>query len=84
MQTYQAGDEIDINGTVITLGRRKGTTGIRWTWIASDLDVTGTAYYSTPEDAIDNARRALGAERCTCGSVAEMNFGTQPVCGNCA
>jgi hypothetical protein len=84
MQTYQAGDEIDINGTTIILGRRKGNTGIRWNWVAPDLDVAGMTYRTTPEDAIEDARRTLAAPRCRCGAVAEMNFATEPVCANCA
>ncbi len=80
---YQAGDEIDINGTVIILGKRKGNTGVRWTWIAPALDVTGMAYYTTPEAAIEDASRKLAAERCACGAVAEMTGSTRRVCANC-
>lgn len=82
--SYQAGDEIDINGTVIVLGRRKGNTGIRWTWHAPELDTAGVVYHTTPESAVDHARRTLGADRCACGAVAEMTTSTRRTCAACA
>ena len=80
---YQPGDEIDINGTAIVLSRRKGNTGIRWTWYAPELDTAGMAYHTTPEAAVDHARRTLAAERCACGAVAEMNGSTRRTCAAC-
>lgn len=79
---YQAGDEIDIDGTVIILTNRKGNNGIRWTWLAPDLDVTGMRYRPTPEDAIADAREKL-ATRCPCGAVAEMTSSTGRTCVPC-
>jgi hypothetical protein len=81
-RTYQAGDEIDINGTTIVLCRRKGNTGIRWSWMAPALDSGSEAYQTTPEAAIENARQAL-ATRCACGAVATMTAATVRTCGNC-
>jgi hypothetical protein len=83
--THQAGDEIDLGGGIeIILASRKGNNGIRWTWYAPDLDVTGMAYKATPEQAIEDARRKLAPNsRCQCGAVAEMNASTGPACTNC-
>lgn len=80
--THQAGDEIDINGTTIILGTRRGRTGIRWNWYAPETDEAGVIYHPTPEAAIDEAHRSL-AKRCACGAVAEMVSSTRPVCANC-
>lgn len=80
--SYQAGDEIDINGTTIVICRRKGNTGIRWTWYAPEIDTTGVAYHTTPEAAVDDARRAL-VDRCACGAVAEMTASTGRACAAC-
>lgn len=79
---HQAGDEIDINGIAIILGRRKGNTGIRWNWYAPELDTAGVVYHATPEAAIDEARRSLG-DRCACGAVAEMTGSTRRTCATC-
>lgn len=81
---YQAGDEIDINGTTIILSRRKGNSGIRWTWYAPELDTAGVVYHTTPEAAVDHAHRTLGAPRCACGAVAEMTTSTRRTCADCA
>jgi len=80
--THKAGDEIDLNGTLIILGSRKGNTGIRWTWYAPETDEAGVIYHPTPEAAILEATRSLG-KRCACGAVAEMVSSTRPVCANC-
>lgn len=83
--TYQAGDEIDIDGVTIALGRRKGSTGIRWTWFVPGDDIAGAQYLPTPEEAIEDARRKLAPEnRCACGAPAEMTLSTRRVCTNCA
>lgn len=80
--TYQAGDEIYIDGTVIILCRRKGSAGIRWSWMAPALDSGSEAYQTTPEAAIENARQNLGA-RCACGQLATMTAATVRTCINC-
>lgn len=81
--TYQAGDEIDINGITIIISRRKGSAGIRWNWYAPEIDTAGEVYHTTPEAAVDHARRTLGAERCACGAVATMTASTRRTCTNC-
>jgi hypothetical protein len=81
-RTHQAGDEIDLDGTLIILGSRKSKTGIRWTWMAPALDTVGEACHATPEAAIDHARRALGT-RCACGAVATMTAATVRTCADC-
>ncbi|GAA0719599.1 hypothetical protein Drose_05905 [Dactylosporangium roseum] len=80
--TYQPGAEIDIDGTAIILCRRKGSTGIRWTWLNPETNQMGEAYQATPEAAIDHARRALG-NLCGCGNVATMTASTRRTCVDC-
>jgi hypothetical protein len=84
--TYQAGDEIDINGTTIILASQKSFSGkgIRWTWDAPDLGASGVAYKRTAEEAITDARNKLApTSRCRCGAAAEMTASTGPACANC-
>lgn len=83
MTTYQAGDEIDINSTPIVLSRRKGSTGIRWTWYAPTLNTLGEVYHTTPEAAVDHARHTLGADRCACGAITTMTASTRKTCVDC-
>jgi len=66
-KTYQAGDEIDINGTTVTLAARKGRNGIRWTWVIRTIDLGGESYLATPEEAIADAARTLNAPECRHG-----------------
>jgi hypothetical protein len=80
--TYQPGDEIDINGTTITLCRRKGSTGVRWTWMIPAIDVTGEAYQTSPEAAIEHARKTFD-DLCACGDPATMTASTRRTCANC-
>lgn len=81
--TYQAGDEFDVNGTTVTLCRRKGNTGVRWNWFAHAIDLGGESYYPTPEQAIEAAHRMLQGERCSCGEPATMNASTGKTCVSC-
>lgn len=67
--SYQAGDQVDIGGAVITLCRRKGSTGIRWTWMFPATDLMGQTYQPTPEAAIADARRAMNTPECTHGEI---------------
>lgn len=80
---YRAGDELDIDGTLIILGSRRGNTGIRWSWYAPAIEADGEAYYPTPEEAVADARRSLGSERCSCGAVATMHSSTRRTCAAC-
>lgn len=65
--TYQGGDQIDIGGATITLCRRKGSTGIRWTWAIEATDEGGTAYRATPQEAIADAIKTMNAPACRHG-----------------
>lgn len=65
--TYQAGDQIDIGDATITLGCRKGNTGIRWTWIVPSTDLSGEAYWPTPEAAIADAHKTMNTPECRHG-----------------
>lgn len=78
-RAYQPGDEVDIDGTTVTLSRRHGRTGVRWSWWAPELDVAGEAYWPTPAEAIAHARRAL-ASRCWCGQLATVTGSTRRTC----
>lgn len=81
--TYQAGDEVDIDGTVIVLGSRRGNWGIRWTWIISGIEVGGTSYKDSPEAAIADARAKITGPRCACGEPIEMTASTRKTCAYC-
>lgn len=65
--TYQAGDEIIIGNATITLCARKGSNGIRWTWLDRDADIMGESYKATPELAIAHATKTLSAPACRHG-----------------
>lgn len=64
---YQGGDQIDIGGATITLCRRKGNTGVRWTWAVPSTDLMGETYQTSPEAAIADARRAMNSPECVHG-----------------
>lgn len=83
--TYTGGEEIDINGTTIVLiaRRRFSRPGIGWSWCTQDRGIFGESTRATAEDAIDHARRVLGAPRCGCGAPATMNASTGKTCINC-
>lgn len=66
-RALQPGDTVDIGGTPVTLGARRSVTGIRWTWDAPGVGVTGDATYVTARDAITAAARKLGAPACRHG-----------------
>jgi hypothetical protein len=72
MTSYQAGDELQINDTTITLVHRSGfsSASTRWNWMidggALGTEV-GEIWYPTAEEAIDNAQRTLGAPQCRHG-----------------
>lgn len=68
MTTYQGGDRINIGGgEVITLCRRKGNTGIRWTWAIPATDAAGQTHQPTPEAAIADAIKVLNTPPCRHG-----------------
>lgn len=67
MATYQAGDEVQIGDTTITLAARKGRNGVRWSWVIPHIDEGGDTYRATSEDAIADAARTLGAPTCRHG-----------------
>jgi hypothetical protein len=65
--SHQGGDQIDIGGATITLCRRKGSTGIRWTWAIPSTDLMGEIYHATPEAAIAHARKTMNSPECAHG-----------------
>lgn len=65
--TYEAGSEVQIGDVTITLGSRKGSHGIRWSWRDRAADIGSDGYYDTPELAIENATRTLNAPTCRHG-----------------
>lgn len=66
--TYQAGDQVDIGAaSPITLCRRKGSHGVRWSWMVPATDLMGQTYLPTPEAAIADAIRAMNAPECRHG-----------------
>lgn len=78
-QQYQPGDKVEVGDDTIILARRKGSAGVRWSWILTHSEEGGTAYYPTPQEAIESARRSLG-DLCWCGKPAEVNTGTRRTC----
>lgn len=70
--TYQAGDEILIGDATITLTNRKGSAGIRWTWVDRMADMMGEGYKATPELAIADAAATLAAPVCRHGWPTNM------------
>lgn len=65
---YQAGDQIDIGAAApITLCRRKGSNGVRWTWAIPSTDEMGQTYLTTPEAAIADAIKTMNAPECRHG-----------------
>lgn len=66
-KSYQAGDEVLVGDTTITLCSRKASHGIRWTWLDRTADLFGEGYKSTPELAIADAAQTLGAPSCRHG-----------------
>lgn len=81
--TYQAGDEIDIDGVTIVLGSRRGSYGVRWCWVIPGIDVGSAGYKATAEDAIADARAKIAGPRCGCGEPVEMTASTRKTCGRC-
>ena len=66
-ENYQSGDEVDIDGTVITLGARRGNNGVRWTWVDRSTEQTAGLYLATAGEAVTHARKTLGRPACRHG-----------------
>lgn len=64
---YSAGDEVKVGDTTITLTSRKGSKGIRWSWVIRWIDEGGEGYQATPEEAIANAVKTLNSPPCSHG-----------------
>jgi len=63
----QGGEQIDIDGVAVTLCRRKGSTGVRWSWAIQSTDEMGQTYQATPEAAIADACKAMNSPECRHG-----------------
>ncbi len=73
--SIKPGDTIDIDGTAVTIGARRSLTGLRWVWAAPELDILGTASYTTAQEAVAAATLTLAAGTCRHGQ-----YGWCPSC----
>ncbi len=61
MTSYQAGDELEINGTTVII-TKQGFRSTRYSWYCPAAGEGGEVAFPTPEEAVDHAYRTLGRE----------------------
>jgi hypothetical protein len=66
--SYSDGDQVKIGDYEITLGARKGSSGVRWTWFCSQVGVGSEGRSATPDLAVADAVATLGGSACRHGA----------------